>query len=53
LANDRRSDARSFIDWSLSLLEIDQAFEAIASHQGPGSLERKTGMLRRLFERTN
>ena len=36
-----------------TLLEIDRVFESIASDQGPGSLERKIGILHRLFERAN
>ncbi|HXC61795.1 MAG TPA: hypothetical protein VNV63_03890, partial [Nitrospiria bacterium] len=36
-----------------TLLEIDRVFESIALDQGPGSLERKIGVLRRLLERAN
>jgi DNA ligase-1 len=35
----------------LVLADLDQTFAAIASDQGPGSSQRKIGLLRRLFER--
>lgn len=38
---------------SLTLLDVDQAFEAIAAAAGPGSSERKVGALRALMERAN
>ncbi|WP_447863378.1 ATP-dependent DNA ligase [Nitrospira calida] len=36
---------------SLTLTEVDQVFDGIATDQGAGSTERKIGALRRLFER--
>jgi DNA ligase 1 len=38
---------------SLTLLEIDQIFDDIASSQGPGSADKKLKALRHLFERTS
>jgi DNA ligase-1 len=35
----------------LSLAEVDRAFDAIAGEQGPGSTERRTGVLRALSAR--
>jgi DNA ligase 1 len=35
----------------LTLTDLDQVFDAIATDQGPGSTERKIGTLRRLYQR--
>jgi ATP-dependent DNA ligase I len=35
---------------TLTLMEADRAFDAIAAEQGPGSTDRRIGALRRLFE---
>lgn len=36
---------------ALTLEEVDRSFEALAADQGAGSIERRTGALRRLFGR--
>ncbi|HEX2055490.1 MAG TPA: ATP-dependent DNA ligase [Nitrospiraceae bacterium] len=38
---------------ALSLRELDERIDAIAVDQGPGSIERRTGALRQLFQRVS